>query len=55
VHAFDEHWKNLCEQASIEQDPEKLLQLVQEINRALEERQLRIRNDIAGYGGTPPE
>jgi hypothetical protein len=30
----DEHqrWKNLCERASVEQDPKKLLKLIEEIN-----------------------
>ena len=37
-----EHWRELCEQASIEQDPEKLLNLVREINRLLEEKQARL-------------
>ena len=33
---------NCLEQASIEQDPEKLLNLVREINRLLEEKQARL-------------
>jgi hypothetical protein len=37
-----EHWKTLCEQAAVEQDPEKLLELVREINRLLGEKQARI-------------
>jgi hypothetical protein len=37
-----ERWRELCEQASIEQDPEKLLNLVREINRLLEEKQARL-------------
>jgi len=36
-----EKWMELCEQASTEQDPEKLLALVQEINRLLEAKQER--------------
>jgi hypothetical protein len=32
-----ERWKELCAQAAKEQDPEKLLKLVQEINRLLEQ------------------
>ena len=32
-----EQWKALCEKASIEQDPDKLLALITEINRLLEE------------------
>ena len=34
----DERWKVLCEQAAKEQDPEKLLALVKEINQLLEQR-----------------
>ena len=30
-------WMELCEQAAVEQDPAKLLKLVTEINRLLEE------------------
>ncbi len=33
-----EKWKELCAEAAVEQDPERLLKLVQEINRILEER-----------------
>jgi hypothetical protein len=31
-------WRELCKQAANEQDPEKLMALVVEINRALDER-----------------
>ena len=34
-------WQQLCEQAQHEQNPEKLLKLVTEINRLLEEEQSR--------------
>jgi hypothetical protein len=37
-----EKWMELCELASTEQDPEKLLALVQEINRLLEGKQERL-------------
>ena len=40
-----ELWKKLCEEASIEQDSDRLVQLVQEINRLIEEKQLRLKND----------
>jgi hypothetical protein len=33
-----EQWKQLCEQASTEQNPEKLLELVREINALLEHK-----------------
>jgi hypothetical protein len=37
-----ERWKELCEQASKEQDPAKLHELIREINRLLEEKQGRL-------------
>jgi hypothetical protein len=33
-----ERWKQLCEQAAVELDPARLLELCQEINRILEEK-----------------
>jgi hypothetical protein len=39
-----EHWQELCEQAAVEQDSEKLIQLVREINRLLEEKQNRLKS-----------
>jgi len=39
-HVNDELWKSLCEEASTEQDPERLLELVQEINRLIDEKRL---------------
>jgi hypothetical protein len=42
------HWLELCKQASVEQDPRKLLKLVTEINRLLAEKQDRL-------GRVPPE
>ena len=38
-----ELWFRLCEQAAVEQDSAKLLQLVQEINRLLEEKEQRLK------------
>jgi hypothetical protein len=37
-----ERWIRLCEQAAVEQDPEKLLKLVNEIARMLDEKQQRV-------------
>jgi hypothetical protein len=34
-------WRDLCEQASKEQDSEKLIEVVQRLNEALEERRRR--------------
>jgi hypothetical protein len=41
-----EVWKQFCEQAAVEQDPDKLIRLVAEINRMLEEKEHRL---------TPPD
>ena len=37
-----EIWKQYCAQAAVEQDPDKLLELVKEINRMLEEKENRL-------------
>lgn len=38
-----EAWLKLCEQAAVEQDPEKLLALTREICRLLEEREIALK------------
>jgi hypothetical protein len=38
-----ERWMSLCEKAAQEQDSEKLMLLVQEITRLLDEKQERLR------------
>jgi hypothetical protein len=35
-------WMELCEQAASEQDPQKLMELVEEINRLLLEKEKRV-------------
>lgn len=40
------HWMELCELAANEQDSKKLLELAEEINRLLEEKEARL--DKAG-------
>jgi hypothetical protein len=40
-----ERWMQLCEQAANEQDPEKLMELVAEINRLLEAKERRLKGD----------
>ena len=37
-----ERWMELCEQASKEPDPERLLELVQQVNALLEEKETRL-------------
>jgi hypothetical protein len=39
-----ELWEHYCEQAAVEQDPDKLMQLVEEINRMLEEKEKRLQS-----------
>ena len=43
-----ERWRKLCEEAAIEQDPERLLQLAQEITRLLDEKEQRLKNTRHG-------
>ena len=38
----EERWRILCEQAVHEQDPQRLLELVAEINKLLEEKEERL-------------
>ena len=38
-----ERWRYLCQQASIEQDPDKLLALVKEINELLQAKEARLQ------------
>jgi len=40
-------WRELSEAAAREQDPEKLLQLVEELNQALEEEENQLRKQIS--------
>ena len=41
-------WRELSEAASREQDPEKLIKLVEELNRALLHRELQTKSQLAG-------
>ncbi len=43
-----ERWLQLCEQAANEQDPEKLMILIAEINRLLESKERRLRQNPPG-------
>jgi len=42
MRVTSELWKTLCEDAANEQDPQRLLELVKQINDLLEEKQLRL-------------
>lgn len=39
----DDEWRELCRAAAVEPDPKKLIELVTEINRQLEERDKNLR------------
>lgn len=41
-----EIWMHLCEQAAIEQDPDKLMDLIKQINQLLEEKELRLKRNL---------
>jgi hypothetical protein len=43
-----EIWMHLCEQAAIEQDPDKLMDLIKQINQLLEEKENRLKGNLAG-------
>ena len=40
-----ELWQQLCQQAAVEQDTDKLMKLVEKINRLLNEKEQRLRGD----------
>ena len=46
-----ERWQELCEQAAQEQDPAKMLEIVEEINRLLAVKYDRLRHP----DGVPPK
>jgi len=53
----EERWRELCAQAAVEQDPQKLMELVKEISRLLDEKQGRSSPDrraTVQEGGKPP-
>jgi hypothetical protein len=53
----EERWRQLCAQAAVEQDPQKLMELVKEISRLLDEKQSHNRVERENPGrkdGDPP-
>jgi hypothetical protein len=42
-----EHWRELCSLAAEEKDLDKLLALVKEINRLLEQKEQRLREFVS--------
>lgn len=43
MHTESQDWRALSEAASREQDPEKLMQLVEQLNRALLRREMEMK------------
>lgn len=43
-----ERWLELCQQAAVEQDTDKLLQLIREINELLEAKERRLHGQRVG-------
>jgi hypothetical protein len=48
----NERWMQLCEMAATEQDPDKLIELIREINDLLEAKRARLENDGTGDGAS---
>lgn len=50
-----ERWFQLCQQAAVEQDPIKLLQLIKEINDILEAKEARLIQERKGPSSSAGE
>jgi hypothetical protein len=53
----EERWRELCAQAAVEQNPQKLMELIREISRLLDEKQSQSRperKETSREGGLPP-
>ena len=46
-----EEWMELCEQAAVEQDNDRLLELIRAINTMLEKKEERLARERAARGG----
>lgn len=46
-----EEWMQLCEQAAVEQDSEQLLTFIDEINRMLYEKEVRLKQQQVKKAG----
>jgi hypothetical protein len=51
----EQRWRELCERAAKETDPDRLIALVQEINRLLEAKEQRLRRAAPGRRPGKPE
>jgi hypothetical protein len=50
-----ERWRQLCAQAAEEQDPDRLMELIREINDLLEEKEQRLKKQRASPKGSAAE
>ena len=50
-----EIWMHLCEQAAVEQDPDKLMDLIKQINQLLEEKERRLKGNLKSPNSDPDE
>jgi hypothetical protein len=46
-----EDWMHLCEQIAVEKDTERMIKLVRELNRMLDEKEERLEREHAARGG----
>jgi len=47
------NWRELCERIMKESDPDILLSLVEQLNKALDQREDELRHDKRSYKMTP--
>ena len=50
-----ERWQKLCEQAAIEQDPERLMELIRQITGLLDEKEQRLKQQVGLTEGNKRE
>ena len=50
-----EIWMHLCEQAAVEQNPDKLMDLIKQINQLLEEKERRLKGNLKSPNSDPDE
>jgi hypothetical protein len=50
-----ERWRQLCAQAAEEQDPDRLMELVREINKLLEEKEQRLKRESPSKAALPKD
>lgn len=51
----EQRWRELCERAAKETDPDRLMELVAEINRLLEGKEQRLRSVVRPASTGPPD